>query len=205
MNFRRLTDNDLADFAENVKTLLSGTEISAIDTVTRTSLVTAIGTLPEDLDELVLMAMTSEGERKAVVSTKNTARESLISLMAQVRNALVAGLAKKEQFDLCGFDYREKAQGTYAAQDPTELSAFGYSNGVNTLKFKGNNRTGSVVYEIWRREGETGTWAVLSTTKKQSFTDTPVVPGQFYEYKVRATAARSVSNFSNAAVIYGVS
>lgn len=205
MNFRRLSDNDLADFAENVKTLLSGTEISAIDTVTRASLVTAISTLPEDLDQLVLMAMTAEGERKAVVSTKNTARESLISIMAQVRNALVAGLAKKEQFDLCGFDYREKAQGTYAAQDPTELSAFGYSNGVNTLKFKGNNRSGSVVYEIWRREGETGTWAVLSTAKKQSFTDTPVVPGQLYEYKVRATAARSVSNFSNSAVIYGVS
>ncbi len=32
----------------------------------------------------------------------------------------------------------------------------------------------------------------------------PVTPGQYYEYKVRAAAPKSVSNFSNSAVVYGV-
>lgn len=100
--------------------------------------------------------------------------------MSQVKNALLAGLATKDQYDLCGFDYREFSTGPYQAQDPTELSAFGYSNGVNAMKFRGNNNLNSVVYEIWRRHGDTAAWALLATTKKQSFTDTPVTPGQYY-------------------------
>ncbi len=138
------------------------------------------------------------------MSTKNATREQLIAYMAQVKNALIAGLAPKDQYDLCGFDYKETSTGPYQAQDPTELSAFGYSNGVNEMKFRGNNSLNSVVFEIWRRHGDEGPWGLLATTKKQSFTDTPVTPGQYYEYKVRATAAKSVSNFSNSAVVYGV-
>lgn len=137
------------------------------------------------------------------MSTKNATREQLIAFMSQVKNALLAGLAPKDQYDLCGFDYREFASGPYQPADPTELSAFGYSNGVNEVKFRGNNKPGYVVYEIWRRHGDTAAWALHSTTSKQAFSDTPVTPGQYYEYKVRATAAKAVSNFSNSAVVYG--
>lgn len=204
MNYRRLSDNDLADFSENVKTLLDGPDLSAIDATMRTSLVSAIDTKPAELDQQTLSALTVEGERKAAVSIKNTTREELIELMSQTRNALIAGKAPKEQFDLCNFDYREKPVGAYVAQDPTELSAFGYSNGVNQIKFRGNNSPQSVVYEVWRRHGDTADWYLHGTVTKQSFTDTPVSPGQYYEYKVRAVAAKSTSNFSNSAVVYGV-
>ena len=78
------------------------------------------------------------------------------------------------------------------------------SNGVNKLRFDGNNGWSRIQYEIWRREGRSGSWMLLSTTSKQSFTDTPVVPGQFYEYKVRALAATAVSAFSGTAVVYGM-
>lgn len=205
MNFRRLSDNDLADFAANVADLLGGTKLDAIDAAVRTSLETAIGSLPADLDTQAQAAMASEGERKAAVSIKNNYREQIINLMAQVRNSLVAGLAPKEQFDFCGFDFREPSSGTYQAQDPTELSAFGYSNGVNIVQFRGNNRTGSVTYEIWRRHGESAAWAIYGNTRRQSFTDTNVSPGMYCEYRVRAVAANSVSNFSNSAVVYGAS
>lgn len=84
------------------------------------------------------------------------------------------------------------------------MSAFGYSNGVNKIRFSGNNRNGRVNYEIWRRHGDTVGWSLHATTKRQRFTDTPVTPGQYYEYKVRAAAATNTSNFSNAAVVYGV-
>ncbi|MEQ1922683.1 MAG: hypothetical protein ABL952_09255, partial [Pyrinomonadaceae bacterium] len=89
------------------------------------------------------------------------------------------------------------------AQDPTNLSAFGYSNGVNTLRFDGNNKPGRVVYELWRRHGDTVDWYLHMTTRRQRLIDTPVSPGQYYMYKVRAVGARSVSNFSNVAVVYG--
>ena len=204
MNFRKLSDKALADFGANVLTLLGGTQLKAIDAAVRTKLVTALGTLPADLSTQSATAGIAETARKAATSTKNTTRFQLEATMAQVKNALLAGLAPKDQYDLCGFDSRSPIAGPYVPLDPTELSAFGYSNAVNVIKWKGNNRLGSVVYEVWRRQGDTGTWALLATTKKQSFTDAPVTPGQYYEYKARASAAKSVSHFSNAAVVYGV-
>jgi hypothetical protein len=58
-----------------------------------------------------------------------------------------------------------------------------------------------VTYETWRRE-RGGEWVIIGSTKKQSYTDAPVTPGVFYEYKVRAVATKTVSNFSNTAVVY---
>lgn len=197
-------DNDLADFAGNVATLLGGTQLGAINTAVRTQMATAIGTLPQDLATQTAAVSVAEAERMAAVSLKNATWEQLLNFMTQVRNALLAGLAPKSQYNLCGFDYRDAGSTRYEAQAPTGLSAFGYSNGVNALKFKGNNNLNAVVYEVWRRQGDEGAWMLHGTTKKQSFTDTPVTPGQYYEYKVRAVAAKSVSVFSNSAVVYGV-
>lgn len=202
MNYRRLTDNDLADFAGNVAALLAGTQLTSINTAVRTQMATAIGTLPADLGTQTAAAGVAEAERMAAVSLKNATREQLLAYMAQVKNLLLAGLAPKSQYDLCGFDFRAEPAKVYEPQVPTGLSAFGYSNGVNALKFAGNNDRNSVVYEIWRRHGDTAQWAPYATTKKQSFKDAPVTPGQYYEYKVRAVAAKSVSNFSNPAVVY---
>jgi hypothetical protein len=206
MNYRRLSDGELINFATNVAAVLGGTTLSSVNAAVRTSLVAAIGSLPGDYNDQVMSATTAETARKSAVSTKNGTRERLIAVMTQVRDALRAGLAPTEHYDLCGFDSPLfTGARTYIAQDPTDLSAFGYSNGVNIVKFKGNNSLNSVVYEVWRRSGDQGPWALLSTTKRQSFTDTPVTPGQYYEYKVRAAASKSVSNFSNSAVVYGVS
>jgi len=204
MNFRTIDDNALADFAENVATLLGGTELSAIDSNVRTDLLTAIGTLPATLATLAADAQIAEDSRKAAFSVRNDTAEEVIALMAQVRDSLKAGLAPKDQYDLCGFDYPKVRALMYVPLDPTDLSATGASNGVNKGSFSGNNTNGSVTFEIWRREGDEGPWGIHITTKKQVFTDTPVTPGQYYEYKVRAVAAKAVSNFSNSAVVYGV-
>jgi hypothetical protein len=202
MNFRLISENDLADFAANVATLLAGTDLPSIDPAVRTDLATAIGTLPTTLATQTAESAIAEDERKASVSSKNDTRFQLIALMSQVRDALKAGLAPKKQYDLCGFDYRKEAA-TVIASDPTDLSGEGRSNGVNYLRWSGNNKTGTVVYELWRLHGDTAPWTLHATTKKQSFTDAPVTPGQVYNYKVRAVAATNASNFSNVAVIYG--
>lgn len=204
MDFRKLSENKLSDFAANIENLLNGNSLTSIEGNVRKNLVTAIGTAPIDLAAQTAIAFAAEGARKAAVSTKNVTRARIISLMSQVRDALRAGLASKNEYDLCGFDFPVTTATTYEAQDPTDLSAFGFSNGINKIRFLGNNKRGRVVYEVWRRHGDTAPWALHATTKKQTFTDTPVQPGQYYEYKVRAMAAKSVSNFSNSAVVYGV-
>jgi hypothetical protein len=202
MNFRTLSENDLSDFAANVGTLLGGDDLVSLDPNVRTDLGTALGTLPAALKAQTAAAAVAEAERKAAVSTRNQTRAQIRSLMGRVRDALKAGVAPKTQYDLCGFDY-PTSRGPYVPVAPTALSAFGYSNGVNVLRFTGNNKSGVVVYEIWRLYGDTVDWGLYATTKKQSFEDNSVTPGEYYEYKVRAVAAKSASTFSNAAVVYG--
>lgn len=145
MNFRRLSDNDLADFAASVASLLSGAQLAAIPAVQRTALAAAIGTLPDDLGLQIQQAGNAEAERMSANSLKNATREQLIRFMSQVRNALLAGLAPKTQYDLCGFDFREGAGSSYVAQNPTAFRRPAFSNGVNVLGFKGNNRLNAVV------------------------------------------------------------
>jgi len=204
MDYRKLEDLKLAGFAANVLTLLGAGTLTAIDShIIAPSLTTSIGTLPADLETKTLNAITADDSRRAAVSEKNIVRRDLLAIMKQVRDTLLASNAPRNQWELAGFDYPDLVQTRYIAQDPTELSAFGYSNGVNSIVFRGNNKAGRVVFEIWRRHGDTVDWALHATTRRQRHTDTPVTPGQYYEYKVRAVASRSISNFSNSAVVYG--
>jgi|ERR1035437_369555 hypothetical protein len=203
MKFRRLNETAFVDFCENVSTVLAGSELAGIKTSVRTTLAAAIGTLPAKLGEQALDLITLEGQRKAAVSEREATRQQLNSLMSQVQKALAAGFAPKEQYDLCNFDFPATPVGAYIPHDPTDLAVTGSSNRTNSGRFKGNNRTNSVHFEIWRRSGASGEWIFISTVSKQKFIDSPVTPGQYYEYKVRAVARQAVSNFSNTAIVYG--
>jgi hypothetical protein len=203
-SFRDLGDNDLADFTINLVNLLGGTDLPAIDSHVRADLVTAIGTLPADLATQKAAAVVQDDEKKTAFVTKDTTRSAILTWIGQVRDALKSGIANREQFTLAGFDYPFTVRSPYVAQDPTKLSASGVSNGVNTVVYQGNNRSGSVTYEIWRRQGDDGAWVLHGTTTTQKFVDKGVTPGQYYEYRVRAVASKSTSNFSNSSVVYGV-
>lgn len=201
-DFRALDPNALADFAENVSTLLGGTELSAIDSNVRTDLLTAVGTLPATLATLAADQVIAFDAMKAATSVRDGVADEVIVLMGQVRDYLRAGKAPKDQWDLCGFDY-PKERSINIPQTPVDLSGAGQSNGVNDLKFKGNNPQGGVFYEMYRREGDEGPWGLLGTTTRQNYHDTPVTPGQYYEYKVRAANSNGASDFSGSVVIYG--
>ena len=204
MDISKLTDSELADFSSNLVTLLAGTELSAIESHVRAELIAAYGTKPADFEAEVETAAVKDDEKRAAFSTKDVTRGELIFLGQRALYALKLGVAPKSQFELARFDYPATPVGVYVAQAPTELSAVGFSNGVNTGSFSGNNSNRSVVYDIWRREGDTGIWHPHTFTKKQTFRDEGITPGQYYEYRVRAVAARTISDFSNSAVVYGV-
>ena len=203
-NFRSLTEHDLAAFAENIVTLLAGTELSAIESHVRADLIAAFGTLPATLVTQTDAAVVSEDVRKSNVSERNDTTFQIQGLIARLRDALKSGQAPKNQYDLVGLNYPFTTRSKIIAQDPTGLSATGASNGVNRLTFTGNNKPSKVSFEIWRREGDSGEWKYIAATKRQSFTDKPVTPGQYYEYKVKAVAATTMSNWSNSAVVYGI-
>ena len=200
MNFRRLGTQELSDFAANIQDVLTGGEIASLDAATRAELLTALGTLPDELASQGAAAMVAEDVRRSMVSERNATRAKIRAVVARVRDTMKANLANSSELARCGFDLAG-GRSRYLAQDPTGISAFGFSNGVNRIKFAGNNRPAQVVYEMWRRERDDDVWRLYATTKKQTFTDVNVIPGRHYEYKVRAVAAKTVSNFSDAAVV----
>ena len=205
MDINGITEKDLAQMVATVAVLLGGNELASLDSATRAAFLAALGTLPDTYVDLGNAQAAAEGEKMAATSAKNEVGLLLADIMKQIRDMMKSKRAPKKEYDLCLFDYPSETRvGTYQAQTPTHLSGAGFSNGVNTLRFKGNNTYGLVVYEIWRREGDDGQWAQHSLTKKQTFTEQGVTPGQYYEYRVRAVAAKTVSAFSNSAVIYGV-
>ncbi len=63
-------------------------------------------------------------------------------------------------------------------------------------------RRGSAPPKVWRRHADTADWGQIDTIVRQYYVDAPVTPGQYYEYKVRAVAAK-YKFFSNTAVVYG--
>jgi hypothetical protein len=141
----------------------------------------------------------------AAVAKRDALHAELLVPTRSSRDFLTAGVAPKEQFELCGFDFPDKVRSTYVAQTPSGLAVEGFSNGVNKGTFKGNNKGASIVYQIFRRDGDEGDWRMVDSVKSGKFTDEGVTPGQYYEYKVRAKASKTISQFSNSAVVYGAS
>ncbi len=202
MNYRELNDADLVDFSKNVELRLAEHEVTSLPDDLADDLAATIAPLNVSLETVIESSVENTALKQSVNAVKLTQREEMIVRLSAIKNYLVAAESPKSDFEICGFSYRKNAA-PIIAQDPTDLAASGTSNGVNRLRFRGNNPSGSVNYEVWRREGDTAPWAFLLFTGKQQFSDAPVVPGQYYEYKVRAVAKTNTSYWSNSAVVYG--
>jgi hypothetical protein len=204
MDISKFTMSDLADFTANLVTLLTGTELASIDAAVRADLIAAFGTLPAQLATQTAAATAIDNEKQSAFSSRDETAGELVLLTRRTRDYLKAGDAPKSELELAGFSMPKQRSNAYTAETPSDLAAVGFSNGVNRGGFSGNNRNGTVVYEIWRREGDEGAWHSHILTSKQSFKDEGVTPGQYYEYRVRARARQTISDYSNTTVVYGV-
>lgn len=200
MNFRQLSSRDLATFTANIETVLAGGDITSMRPDLRDLLLAELGELPSQLATLSEEVVAAEAARQAKVAERNEVRARVRLAVARVRNTLKASGASAAEYELCGFTKPVRRR-TYPAQDPTEASVTGTSNGVNRLKFSGNNRASQVVYQIWRRPDKRSRWSIHALTRRQTFIDIGVVPGRNYEYKIKAVAAKTASNFSNIAFL----
>ena len=109
--------------------------------------------------------------------------------------------ATGDQYEAMGFDPPANPRTVTMPERPTELSATGFANGVNKLKFRGNNGPNKVNYVLEANKGDG--WFIIGATRSQSFKHTGVTPGQGYQYRVRAQASRGlVSAWSNTASVY---
>lgn len=201
MDFRRLGDGELAGFTKNVVNRLTDHEIDCLPDETADLLAAGLALLNDAFEADIERTRVLEAELRSLYASRRTRQPQIIRKLSQVAKTLGARHGTAADYELCGFSPR-RSWTRIVAQDPTDLVVTGQPNGVNVLRFKGNNRRGNIRYEIWRRKSRSDEWSLIDTTAKQSFRDSPVVPGQYYEYKVRAAAAKTESNFSDIAVVY---
>lgn len=202
----RLADLKVAEMIQlgkNLKNLLAGPKLSSIDPAVRATLAASIGTKPDEAEEDHKAANELLAQAYAMFEKRDAKLSSLTKNVRQVKDSLKSGMAPADQFLLAGFNAPGKAKRIYVAKKPSRLSVLGYSNVGNKGTFRGNNRNGAVTYEIWRREGKEGAWTLRMVASTGKFTDSEVIFGTRYEYKVRAVAAKSKSTFSNTASVHG--
>jgi hypothetical protein len=126
-----------------------------------------------------------------------------LELLQQLRYLMKGTNSKAAEFDAVGFDPPAEGRSIITPQTPTQLAAAGYSNGVNVLRFTGNNVPGTVHYIVEARIGDDEEYRMVGTCTKQLFRHFGVVPGRFYQYRICAQASRGmVSTWSNEAVVY---
>jgi hypothetical protein len=203
MDIRRLPDNSIVDMGKNIAAKLAAHEVTCFTNALADELAAAMDPVNTALETAIEECVVMESTKIATFQAKRDQRVLGVDRIATVQKYLASVGAKKKFYDMLGLPYR-KAASRVVPEAPGKLAATGASNGVNDIEWAGNNKSGAVVYELWRRHGDTGDWQFLKLTQKQRATDSPVTPGQYYEYKVRAVAANgAMSPWSNTAVVYG--
>ena len=127
----------------------------------------------------------------------------LLRMLQSLKYAMKSVHSPADQFDAVGFDPPATSRKIVTPQTPQQLSVTGFSNGINALRFVGNNTPNTVTYIVEAKTPASERYSIVGASKAQQFKHTGVRPGTFYQYRVRAQSARgSVSDWSNEAVVY---
>jgi len=198
-----MTRAELADFARNAATQVAAGKVTGLlpEQVADFS-----NGLEADADELsavdneivalrtALMAATERGRQ----IKKRTLRRSQ-SLKYTMRSVN----SSDSEFDAVGLAPPAQRRRMVHPETPTELSASGFSNCVNILRFTGNNLPNRARYLIEPKIGDASEYVIVGISKAQRFKHMEVTPGVQYQYRIYAQTARGqVSDFSNEAVVY---
>jgi len=198
-----MTRAELADFARNAATQVAAGKVTGLRAEQRTAFSDALQTDADELSavdaEIValrsaLMAATERGQQ----IKKRTLRHA-----QGLKYAMKAVRSPNSQFDAVGFDPPAARRRMIAPQPPAGLSVAGYSNGVNLLRFTGNNQHNTVRYIVEAKQAHAAGYSMIGVTKAQSFKHDDVIPGVPYQYRIHALTTRGrVSSHSNEAVVY---
>jgi hypothetical protein len=200
MSYRRLSAIETANFAQAVAHALANHQVSCLSDTVADALAAEIRPVNDDLIFQIKESAIQADILKSINTKKNEREAEIIDLISRVHTIIKGARGSEADFEVCGFSYRKKWT-RVVAQEPDQLSVADIGNGINKIKFRGNNPPNRVNYEIFRRQGKSGEWRLLAATPKQSYTDVLENPDPYYEYKVRAKASSSTSGFSNTGAV----
>lgn len=204
MNPNNLTRAQLADFARNAATQVAAGKVTGLSpeqalSISETLMAEAEILAERDREQVAQRAASIEATQKARDQDVRVSR-----LLQSLKYGMKSVRSTADQFDAVGFDPPVRVRQVVTPQTPGELSVKGFSNGVNSLRFAGNNGANSVRYIVEAKIGDSQQYAMVGVSKAQKFKHTGVTPGVFHQYRVRAEATRGrVSDWSNEAVVYG--
>ncbi len=205
MNPRNLNRAALVDFTTKAATGVADGKVSGFLAAQNTAISDALTDANALLAAADLSQVSARADSLEATEIAQTAADEVQRLLADLKFGMRSVESPASDYDAIGFDPPSEVRSVVMPQTPTDLAASGTSNGVNLLTFVGNNATGSVTYVVEAKIGDTAPYVIVGTSTKQSFKHTGVTPGQFYQYRVRAQAARGlVSDWSNEAVVYGL-
>ena len=205
MNPRILTRAQLVDFAANAATAVADGKVSGFLAAQNTAISDALTDANAELAAAETNKVNTHALDLESTQIADDKREMVLKISQDLKFAMKGVDSPASEYDALGFDPPVESRSIVSPQTPTGLAASGFSNGVNSLTFTGNNKPGSVTYVIEAKIGDTAPYVIVGTCTKQSFKHLGVTAGQFYQYHVRAQAARGlVSDWSNEAVVYGL-
>lgn len=203
-NPNKMTRADLVNFAANLATAVANGMVSGFLAAQNTAFSDAVTDANALLDANETDAVNSLATYQMEVHEAQDAAVALRLLIQNVKDAMRAVNSPGSEYVALGFDMPVFDRQVVIPETPTDLAAFGTSNGVNQLSFVSHNIPGTVTFAIQAIIGDTADYILVGTTTQQKWNHLGVVPGQFYQYRVRAQAARNVvSDWSNEAVVYG--
>jgi hypothetical protein len=203
MNPRILPRAEVVEFAKNAVTALNSGRISSMPPAEAAEIAATLGAATDKLFQADQKVVASKAAYHAATEQATVDEADVIELLATLKFKMRGAGSAAEEYKAAGFDAPADRSRSVDPQTPTDLAANGLSNGVNELKFKGNNTPGTVNYVIEARTSTGGEPAIIGTTRKRTFEHKPVTPGQTYIYRVRAEGTRGrASAWSNEAVVY---
>ena len=205
MDPHKLSRADLVDFTTNAATGVADGKVTGFLAEQNTGFSDALTDANAVLAAANLNAVEARSASMEATQIAQDAEFEVQRILQELKFGMKSVQSPAADYDAIGFDPPAETRSIVTPQTPTELAATGFSNGINQLTFVGNNAPGSVTYVVEAKIGDTAPYVIVGTCTKQSFKHTGVIPGEFYQYHVRAQAARNlVSDWSNEAVVYGV-
>jgi len=203
MNPSRMSRASLADFGRNMAAQIAAGKVDGLLPEQVTAFSDAIAAASElvairDANQVALMAAARQSTQLA-----QDARFALLRLTQEFKNTMKGIGSESHEYDAVGFDPPVIGRTPVTPQKPLELSAKGFSNGINELRFTGNNLAGRVNYIIEARVADAARFSIIGVSRRQRFKHVGVRPGVPILYRVYAQSARGlVSQCSNEAVVY---
>jgi hypothetical protein len=204
MNYRRLSRAELVLFAIALATAVANGKVPGFLAAQNTSISDAITDKTAQLSAADTDVVNTRLAAQEATAVADAYQKELLDLIGDVLAGLKMTNAAPAVYEALGFDAPDTIKTNTVPERPTALLADASTSGKIRLTWKSNNGNRRITFPIEAKIGDTAPWALIGVSTTQKWTHEPTVAGQYYEYRVRAQAARNnFSDYSNNFVIYG--